>query len=228
MRPKAKKRTRTYTISLANRKPRGGGHERLGEILAAAKALFAEQGVENVTTREIAARVGISQAALFTYYRNKDEILTRLMEAAFSDLARKLDSIEHSSSDPREWLRQLIAGYLEFGLENPDEYRVAFLLVKKRRRTSGQLDEQPGIIQTVGLPVFRQLEFKIAQAMTDGTLRKSLGPPALVAQALWASIHGLTSLLIVRPRPHFPWADIDVLIRTETEMLLGGLLEREV
>jgi hypothetical protein len=64
--------------------------------------------------------------------------------------------------------------------------------------------------------------------MTDGTLRKSLGPPALVAQALWASIHGLTSLLIVRPRPHFPWADIDVLIRTETEMLLGGLLEREV
>ena len=45
---------KTYTISLANRKARGSGHERKGEILAAARSLFVEHGFENVSTRKIA------------------------------------------------------------------------------------------------------------------------------------------------------------------------------
>src|SRR3546814_13542846 len=43
------------------RKPRGQGHERVEEILAAAKALYAEGGYEFTTTRRIAERVGVSQ-----------------------------------------------------------------------------------------------------------------------------------------------------------------------
>src|SRR3546814_997260 len=43
------------------RKPRGQGHERVEEILAAAKALYAEGGYEFTPTRRIAGRVGVSQ-----------------------------------------------------------------------------------------------------------------------------------------------------------------------
>src|ERR1043166_1764335 len=104
---KPKSPARTYTISLAHRKARGSGHERLAEILAAAKALFVEDGVENVTTRKIAARVGISQTALFTYYRNKDEILARLMQDAFGELSRALAEIGSEAVDAEDWLRRL-------------------------------------------------------------------------------------------------------------------------
>ena len=50
----------------------------------------------------------------------------------------------------------------------------------------------------------------------------------LVAQVLWASIHGLVAILIARPRPHFPWEDLDTLVRAQTEMLLSGLLAGSV
>ena len=54
---------------MENRKARGSGHERREEILRAARELFLEHGVEGVSTRQIAARVGISQTALYVYLR---------------------------------------------------------------------------------------------------------------------------------------------------------------
>src|SRR5271166_1286906 len=127
---KSSGRRRTYTISLAHRKARGSGYERLSEIMAAARQLFVERGLENVTTREIAARVGISQTALFTYYKTKDEILDRLMVDAFSEFSRSLASVGQDSPTVAEWLRSAIRAYVRFGLAYPDEYRLAFMLIK--------------------------------------------------------------------------------------------------
>jgi AcrR family transcriptional regulator len=216
---------RSYTISLANRKARGSGHERLGEILTAAKELFLEHGFENVSTRKIAARVGISQTALFAYYRTKDEILGQLMRNAFGELARALAELDRTASGHGDWLRGCIAGYVAFGLEHPDEYRLAFMAIKAYRKpyNADQLEE-PGDGQRVGLPVFMQLAGKIEEAMKAGVIRGDLGSPMLVAQTFWASIHGLVALLIARPRPHFPWEDRNDLIRALTDMLLNGLL----
>src|SRR5580698_11520185 len=91
---------RTYVISLDNRKARGCGHERPEEILNAARALFLEHGVENVTTRQIAARVGISQTALYVYFKSKDEMLDRLVDAALRKLGAALDAVNVSWADP--------------------------------------------------------------------------------------------------------------------------------
>ena len=57
-------------------------------------------------------------------------------------------------------------------------------------------------------------------------IRIDLGSPMLVAQALWASMHGLVAALIARPRPHFPWEDVDALVQAQTNMLLDGMLAR--
>src|ERR1700739_3062300 len=103
---------RTYTISLANRKARGSGHERLCEILTAARALFLEHGFENVSTRKIAERVGISQTALFAYYKTKDDILSRLIQDAFEELDRAIAEVDRTATDLQDWLRRGIAGYI--------------------------------------------------------------------------------------------------------------------
>src|SRR3546814_20801897 len=73
------------------RKPRGQGHERVEEILAAAKALYAEGGYEFTTTRRIAGRVGVSQTALYTHFPDKDAILMAVCARAFDDLAARLE-----------------------------------------------------------------------------------------------------------------------------------------
>jgi AcrR family transcriptional regulator len=216
---------RTYTISLANRKARGSGHERFGEILAAAKELFLEHGVENVSTRKIADRVGISQTALFSYYKSKDDILGQLIRDAFQELGRALAEVDRTASDTRDWFRRCIAGYIAFGLKHPDEYRLAFMVIKSYRKPYNTAQsEQPGEGYRVGIPVFMQLEKRVGEAIKEGVIRGDLGSSMLVAQALWASIHGLVAILIARPRPHFPWEDLDALVRAQTELLLNGLL----
>ena len=211
---------RTYTVSLAHRKARGSGHERKTEITSAARQLFVERGVENVTTREIASRVGISQTALFTYYKTKDDILDQLMVDAFGELAKSLAAAEENATNTIDWLRGLIKGYVQFGLTYPDEYRLAFMLVKPAKTGP---HEQQGAVQQIAFPIFRRLEERIAQAMRGGSIRKDLGSPMLVAQTLWASMHGLTALLIARPRPHFPWEDQDRLISGQIEIILNGV-----
>jgi AcrR family transcriptional regulator len=216
---------RTYTISLANRKARGAGHERLGEILAAARELFLEHGFENVSTRKIAERVGISQTALFAYYKTKDDILSRLIKDAFEELDRVIAEVDQAAIDHRDWLQRGITAYIAFGLSHPDEYRLAFMVIKAYRRPYNvDQQAQPGEGTRVGVPIFLRLVGKVDEAIKDGVIRADLGSPMLVAQALWTSMHGLVAALIARPRPHFPWEDVNALILVQTKILLKGLL----
>lgn len=218
---------KTYLISLANRKARGSGHERLGEILEAARQLFLQQGFENVSTRKIAERVGISQTALFAYYKTKDDILNSLIRKAFDELDRAMAEVDRTAKGPEDWLRRGIAGYITFGLEHPDEYRLAFMVIKPYRKPyNAERLEEPGEGTRMGVPIFLRLVEKVAEAMQTGIVRPDLGSPMQVAQTLWTSIHGLVAALIARPRPHFPWEDVDTLSQVQTNMLLNGMLVR--
>lgn len=59
---------------------------RRGQIAQAALALLADQPLERLTTREIAAAVGISQPALFRHFASREEILLAVVEQVRGDL----------------------------------------------------------------------------------------------------------------------------------------------
>ncbi|RZJ79161.1 MAG: TetR/AcrR family transcriptional regulator, partial [Brevundimonas sp.] len=50
------------------RKPKGEGHSRRAEILAAAERIFVECGYEGATIRKIAEEVGLSSTALYMHF----------------------------------------------------------------------------------------------------------------------------------------------------------------
>jgi AcrR family transcriptional regulator len=216
---RVKPRSRSYVISLGNRKARGAGHERPGEILAAARELFLEQGVESVSTRQIATRVGISQTALYVYFRSKEEMLDQLVEAAFRKLGAALGEVEARCSDPVEYLRAAIPEYIRFGLDNPDEYRLAFML-RDGRRVPALLpaDER----KRIGFSVFAGMERQVARGLETGMLRSAGNSSVGAAQALWASIHGLVALLLAYP--DFGWIPVQKLIAVHTDMMLCGFV----
>jgi AcrR family transcriptional regulator len=68
------------------RKPKGGGHERRGEILVAAAKIFNSLGYDGATIRRIAEEVGLSSTALYMHFRDKDEILVEICEGAMEQL----------------------------------------------------------------------------------------------------------------------------------------------
>jgi AcrR family transcriptional regulator len=57
--------------------PRGGTRERIQEI---ALELFAEQGYEKTSLREIAERLGVTKAALYYHFKSKEDIVRSFTE----------------------------------------------------------------------------------------------------------------------------------------------------
>ena len=76
-------------ISAPRRKARGQGHERRGEILAAARSLFLKEGVDRVTIRALCARVGVTAPALYRHFKDKREIIIAICNETFGKLLER-------------------------------------------------------------------------------------------------------------------------------------------
>src|ERR671922_1345136 len=60
-------------------------------ILAAALDLFSERSFDGATTRDIAARAGVTQPLLNYHFRSKDELWRAAVDGLFAELAAALD-----------------------------------------------------------------------------------------------------------------------------------------
>src|SRR5262245_10596319 len=98
------------------------------DILDAARELFISEGYENVSMRRIAERIEYSPTTIYLYFKDKAELLYSLCEETFSQLAERMSAIASESNDPVEVLRKGCLAYIEFGLKNPNHYRVAFMM----------------------------------------------------------------------------------------------------
>lgn len=65
---------------VGEKRQRLSGEERREAILRAALSLFSERGFAAATTRELAARAGITEAAIYRYFRSKAEVLQGVLE----------------------------------------------------------------------------------------------------------------------------------------------------
>ncbi len=204
------------------RKARGSGHERKQEIADAAKSLFLSEGIENVSTRLIAERVGISQTALYVYFQNKDAILAHLTDSAFRKLGAVLEEVERVSRDPLDYLRKALPTYIRFGLDHPDEYRIAFMMFNQRGAATASADSLEK--SRPGIEVFRGMERQIVDGAKRGLIRNRRRKPEGTAQSIWAGIHGLVAAQLAFP--DFAWIDRDALIDIHVQILVSGL-ERE-
>ena len=132
-------RKKAAVPATAERKPKGRGHERREEILAAAARMFLERGVERVSTRAIADAVGISQTSLYVYFPNRNAILEELCDQCFLRLLARFSSPEVQSGTPVETLRKMMRAYVEFGIEHSDEYRIGFMMKEMHQRPEEHL-----------------------------------------------------------------------------------------
>ena len=66
--------------------------QRVQDILRAAREVFSERGYENATTTEIAQRLGISEATVFTYFRGKRELCMRVISDWYDEVIATMEN----------------------------------------------------------------------------------------------------------------------------------------
>jgi AcrR family transcriptional regulator len=93
---------------------RTGTRER---ILDAALDLFSEHGFDGSSLQQIADRLGLTKAALYYYFRSKDELLTALIAPAVTDLDTLLDTHAEATETPAS-RRRFMQSYVDYLLRH--------------------------------------------------------------------------------------------------------------
>jgi AcrR family transcriptional regulator len=86
----------------------GGSRE---AYLLAAEQVIAEGGLENLSLREVARKLGVSHQAPYKHYRSRDHLLAEVMRRCFQRFAAHLDAREHFDA-PEDDLASLGRQYL--------------------------------------------------------------------------------------------------------------------
>jgi AcrR family transcriptional regulator len=94
------------------------------QILAAAKHLFIQQGYHGLSMRQIAEAVGVSKAALYYHFKDKEELLLAILDAYLDEIEASLAQVTLTHTSARERVRVLV----ETILSQPAEQRAVIRL----------------------------------------------------------------------------------------------------
>jgi AcrR family transcriptional regulator len=185
------------------------------EILEAARELFVREGVESTSIRKIAERIEYAPGTIYLYFKDKSEIVQTLCEETFSKLTQRLQAIKDDRSTTLDSLRRGLRTYIEFGIQNPNHYLVAFILVGPVLQETGHGRG----LQDAGSRCFDNLRGIVRKCVQEGLFR--LDDVEETSQALWAGIHGITTLLITKKG--FPFVEQTRLVDRVVDVLVEGV-----
>ena len=170
-------------MTLQKRKERYRSELR-AETLSAARELIQEEGYQGLTIRKLAQRMECSPMALYSYFADKQALLTALALEGFEKVAKRFDSTVQPSSRLTA-LRKILLDYIAYAEENPIEYRILFLSVE----TLGELELSREDLQERN-PAFGALFKWVETCIKAGVLQ---GDAFAVSTVLWTAAHGAAS-----------------------------------
>jgi AcrR family transcriptional regulator len=209
-------KTREEASPRRARARRGEGEKLREQILVAASRLLVETGDEDaVSIRAVAEAVGVTPPSIYLHFADKTELMFAVCERYFDELDRVSEEAAAAVEDPIGSLAERGRAYIRFGLENPEPYRVIFMRKPTDTPPPWQYEK------IVSSSAFGHLLQAVTAAIDSGRLD---GDPMLVSISLWASVHGITSLLI--SKPGFPWPETELLVDEIVHRALFGAVPR--
>lgn len=107
----------TVTVTPQRRSPAGPkAEQRVRDILRVGREVFAERGYERATTTEIAQRLAISEATVFTYFRGKRELCMRVIQDWYDEIIAAIEAGLPRQASVREQLEFVVLTHLRLFL----------------------------------------------------------------------------------------------------------------
>lgn len=190
-------------------------------IIDAARLLFAERGVEAVTMREIASRIGYSATSIYSHFADKEALLRAVCDTDFLKLADTLKIILQIS-DPVARMLALGRGYAQFALSFPNHYRLMFMTPHAPCTPEASSVQQNNPEQDA----YFQLKSVVTAIFEAGKFKPEITDIELITQTTWAGIHGVCALEITMGKDTWvDWRSVDSRVAMMLNMMLSGLLK---
>jgi AcrR family transcriptional regulator len=204
------------TVAPRSRARKGEGDKLRERLLEATEdLLIGAADPDAVSVRAIATAAQCTPPSIYLHFADKDELLMEACERRFADLERYARDAAEGSDDPLESLRLRARAYIRFGLEHPQHYRL--LMTTVHEKSLEELDWET----SSGVKAFMNLVGAVQRCIDAGSLPPD-EEPQKVALGLWATMHGITSLLITFP--NLDWGDREELIDHLLDVHIEGVL----
>jgi AcrR family transcriptional regulator len=194
--------TSATTTGRRPRLPKGEGRQLRDEILATTERLLLETGsAQAVSIRAVADAVGVTPPSIYRHFADKATLIFDVCARHFDALEDHIVAAAAGVDDPIEELATLGRSYIEFGVANPEPYRIMFMT---------RPDVAPQHFDGEALTAASCFDLLVAcvQACIDaGRFRPELTDALALSLGFWARVHGLTSLLVAKPMMDWPGGD---------------------
>ena len=163
-------------------------------LIAAGIDILSKEGVQALSLRAVAQRAGVSHAAPYAHYADKQALIAAISTEGYRRLYDTLQAIgERYAGDPA---RQLVEGawaYVQFALHDPAHFKITFSSAIEKER------EYPDFVE-ISQQSFGQVVGIVERCQAAGIL--GAGAPDLLAVSVWGMVHGFVSLLLEQQISH--------------------------
>ena len=169
------------------KRPRPG--ERRVQILQVLAQMLEQPGAERVTTAALAARLEVSEAALYRHFASKAQMFEGLIDFIESTVFGLINQINEREADGRARAARIVAMVLQFGEKNPGMTRVMVgdALVYENERLQQRMNQ-----------LFDKLEAALRQSLREAALSGDAPESATPTAQAQVTASVLTAFMVGR------------------------------
>lgn len=206
-------------IGSQRRAPAGAkAEQRIRDILRVGRELFSEVGYERATTTEIAQRLGVSEATIFTYFHSKRDLCVRVIQDWYDEIIEAIESGMPQSGNAKAKLEFFIGTHLRLFLIHGTG--LCALVLSEGRAKGQNLDE-------VFVPLQRRYTAPLMQFLSDaqanGEIRSDM-PLRLLRSAILGPMEHILWDAIVSGKP----VDIELATHNLVSLLWPALQPQDL
>jgi len=179
-------------------------------LVKAGTELLSKSGVAAFSLREVALKAGVSHAAPYAHFKDKQALIAAISTEGYRLLFERMErAIRDCPGGPRDRLLEAAWAYVDFAVTDPDHFSILF---------SGMLENEKGHPEYVEMTrrCYGLLLDTMRTCQDSGALPRE--PEEIAATRIWCCLHGFASL--------FPKGQIShtVLGRVQLRELVGSLV----
>jgi AcrR family transcriptional regulator len=180
-------------------------------LVDATRRLLVERGAENFSLSDACRLAGVSTAAPYKHFRDKNEILEEIVVRGFDDLAAKLVAATAKAGiGTLAGMEAMGRAYVDFAVEHTAIFRLMF--------GQNPVLKKAAHVEDTGHGCFAQVIEQVGHYCRQNAVA---GDARVIALELWTFVHGAASLLIDEDYQKVaPGLDVPALIASVTPRLL--------